>query len=179
MPCAPRSRDMLPLSQYLLLMKISLIQVRSRFTKRRHLIRDSSCLGSMKPPFVGNCPRTDHTSSAMCTICCPPHRGASASRRERFPRTRTKYLPVLHDEHPAFQRLAIVLHLTTSSVVNKGLNKLQIVPCSFSSIADKRTRAPRTVHMEQRGRPRLPQEGPKYFSEASAIRRIVAQQCRR
>ena len=37
---------------------------------------------------------------------------------------------------PAFQRLAIVLHLTTSSVVNKGLIRLQIVPCSISSIAD-------------------------------------------
>ena len=38
---------------------------------------------------------------------------------------------------PTFQRLAIVMHLTTSSLVNTGLIRLQIVPCSSSSIAEK------------------------------------------
>ena len=37
----------------------------------------------------------------------------------------------------AFQRLTTVLHLTTSSVNNKGPIKLQVVLRSVSSIADK------------------------------------------
>ena len=61
MPCVPKSRDVLPLdivfrsshSEYPLFDEDFsypdvMHTVRSRFTKRRHLIRDSSCLGSMK-----------------------------------------------------------------------------------------------------------------------------------
>ena len=50
--------------------------------------------------FVGNYSRTDRTSSALHTTCCPSHRGASASRRDHFVRTRRKCLPSPHNDSP-------------------------------------------------------------------------------
>ena len=98
---------------------------------------------------------------ALCIVVSVPHEGIVFQKLEenipQFPRT-TSRIP----------RRAIVLHLTTSSVVNKGLIRLQIVPVQYFLDCGQGQGRHVPFIWNKGGRPRLPQEGPKCKSEASA-----------